>query len=73
MARLDVDESYLARPATKQGQAAAAAHDAAWASAGHNISQNAFALAAKLRMARQTYAAVDGESSGNLDRQMFER
>jgi hypothetical protein len=103
MARLDVDESYLARLATKQGQAATRAQGTATATgnteiavwlthgviggssnsafvtaekqrrgAGRNISQHACDLAAKLRVARQTYAAVDGELSGNLDRQMLE-
>ncbi|OBH39607.1 hypothetical protein A5692_00545 [Mycobacterium sp. E342] len=103
MANLNVDEKYLEQLATKQGQAAAKAEDAASAAsntetavwvthgvisgasnsafvtaekqrrgAGQNIRQHASDLAAKLRVAKQTYESVDEELSGNLTKQMLD-
>lgn len=103
MARLSVDERYLEQLATKQGQAATKAEEAASAAsntetavwvthgvisgssnsafvtaekqrhgAGQNIRQHASDLAAKLRVAKQTYAGVDEDLSGNLDKQMLD-
>ncbi len=40
--------------------------------AGQNIRQHASDLAAKLRVAKQTYEGVDEELSGNLDKQMLD-
>lgn len=101
MATLNVDENYLETLATKQGQAATKAAEAASAAsntetavwvthgvisgasnsafvtaekqrrgAGQNIGQHASDLAAKLRVAKQTYGGVDEELSENLNKQM---
>ncbi len=102
MARLNVDEKYLEQLATKQGQAATKAEEAASAAsntetavwvthgvisgssngafvtaekqrrgAGQNIKQHASDLAAKLRVAKQTYEGVDEDLSANLNKQML--